>query len=104
MEYTKNISKLLLIVLFISSPVFSKRVEIRNGSFYVDQEKFFVKGIGYECGARPGRAPWTRKYEPDLRRYDIRLIKSAGFNTVRSWAPYMESEMEMFEGSDLRVI
>lgn len=59
-------------------------VEIKNDWFYVNGEKFFVKGINYHA-YRPGQSPSDGdKVNLDLVDDDFRLIKEAGFNTIRT--------------------
>ncbi len=60
------------------------KVEIKDSWFYVNGEKFFIKGINY-CGFRPGESP--QDLDPvDLKlvERDFQRIKEAGFNTIRT--------------------
>ncbi len=60
------------------------KVEVKNGWVYVDGEKFFVKGVVYE-GWRPNQSPdRLERISPELVENDFRLIKEAGFNTIRT--------------------
>ncbi|MDP1994473.1 MAG: hypothetical protein Q8K40_04420, partial [Ignavibacteria bacterium] len=63
----------------------AQNVQITNGWYYIDGQKFFVKGIGYETHTRPGQVPWVYKFDADLIRFDLERIKNAGFNTIRTW-------------------
>ncbi len=60
------------------------KVEIKNNWFYVDGEKFFVKGVNYEA-YRPGQSPDNGdKVNLEMVDHDFTLIKEAGFNTIRT--------------------
>jgi len=39
-------------------------VELKNNYFYIDGQKFFVKGIGYEANAVVRRNPFTSETSP----------------------------------------
>ena len=59
-------------------------VEIKNGWFYVNGERFFIKGINY-TGWRPGESPHDLdKVNLELVDNDFKLIKEGGFNTIRT--------------------
>ncbi len=85
----KSIFRLIFIVLFVSAfmPALAGaangRVEVKDGWFYVDGEKFFVKGVCYfEAHDVFG------KYEqntPEVLDFEFRRIKEAGFNTLRTY-------------------
>jgi exo-beta-1,3-glucanase (GH17 family) len=61
-----------------------RKVEIKDGWFYVNGEKFFIKGINY-TGWRPGKSPHDLdKVDLELVDNDFKLIKEAGFNTIRT--------------------
>ena len=70
----------------------------------VGGEKFLVVGIGYEIGCRPGRVPWARDFQPDLLHADFKRIKAAGFNTLRTWAPMTDEELQVAAEYGLWVI
>ena len=60
------------------------KVEVKNGWLYVNGEKFFVKGIVYE-GWRPNQSPeHLDRVDSELLENDFRMIKEAGFNTIRT--------------------
>ena len=63
-----------------------RRVEIRDGWFYVDGERFLIKGVGYSP-ARPGKLPWQERAPLALVDQDFAQIHEAGFNTIRTWTP-----------------
>lgn len=79
-------------------------VRIEDGWFTVGGEKFLVVGMGYEIGARPGRVPWDRDFQPDLLRADFERIVAAGFNTIRTWAPMTDEEIAIAAEYGLWVI
>lgn len=72
------------------------RTEIRDGRFYVDNEPFYIRGVGY--------APWRPHQHPgvsytDTNRHwtedDFERMKTAHFNTVRSWDALDPEELEL---------
>jgi len=81
-----------------------QQVELDDNFYYLDGEKFFVKGIGYEVGAWPGELPWTRSFDPDQLRFDIARIEEAGFNTIRTWDAFTEQELDVIEEYDIKII
>lgn len=71
------------VLLAVSSANAKGRVEIMDGWFYVDGEKFFVKGMCYfEVHTVDGK---IRQNPPEMIDHDFKLIKEAGFNTVKSF-------------------
>ncbi|MFH1368030.1 MAG: glycoside hydrolase family 2 TIM barrel-domain containing protein [Elusimicrobiota bacterium] len=104
---SKLLRNLLLFALIMAGfqPLYSaSRVEIKDGWFYVDGEKYFVKGLGHELGARPGEIPWERKFNPEFLRYDLKLIKEGNFNTIRTWNYLTEQELRMINEAGIMVI
>ncbi len=79
-------------------------IELKDGFFYIDGEKFFIKGIGYEVGAYPGMLPWARPFNADVLRSDMQRIKDAGFNTIRTWAHFTNEELQVIQEFDLKII
>ncbi len=92
------------IILFSSSLCFSQNVQIIDGWYYIDGEKFFVKGIGYETHTRPGQVPWEYSFDADIIEFDLNRIKNAGFNTIRTWSALKEEELQLVENSDLKIL
>ncbi|TLX71056.1 T9SS type A sorting domain-containing protein [Labilibacter sediminis] len=82
----------------------SQTIELKNNFFYIDGQKFFVKGIGYELGALPGEVPWEKTYNPDQIHFDIQRILSGGYNTIRTWAPFTRQELEVLSQYDIKII
>jgi hypothetical protein len=82
----------------------SQNVNLRNKSFYIDGEKFFVKGIGYEIGATPGKLPWSRTFNPALLNFDMKRIVAGGYNTIRTWSPFTAQELDVIKQYDIKII
>jgi len=101
-------SRFLLTVLWIlcslSPGGWAQTVEVKNNSFYIDGQKFFVKGIGFEISALPGELPWNKTFNPDQLHFDIQRIISGGFNTIRTWAPFSAQELELLQQYDIKII
>jgi hypothetical protein len=79
-------------------------VQLKDGFFYIDGQKFFVEGIGYEVGAYPGMLPWNRPFNEDVLRHDMSRIREAGFNTIRTWNAFTNNEMKVIQNYDLKII
>jgi hypothetical protein len=92
------------IILFSSSFYFSQNVQVIDGWYYIDGEKFFVKGIGYETHSRPGQVPWEYSFDADLIEFDLNRIINAGFNTIRTWSALREEELQIVENSGLKIL
>ncbi|MFH0909741.1 MAG: glycoside hydrolase family 2 TIM barrel-domain containing protein [bacterium] len=86
------------------APVHFPAVGINGDWLTVGGEKFLVVGVGYEYSSRPGQAPWKKKSEPDVMREDFRRIREAGFNTIRTWGPLSDEELELAAEYGLWVI
>lgn len=80
------------------------QIELKEGFFFINDEKFFIKGIGYEVGAIPGQLPWEREFNEELLVFDMNRIQSAGFNTIRTWAPFTEEELQVLSSYDIKII
>lgn len=78
--------------------------EIRNDWYIVDGQKFFIKGIGYETHTRPGQVPWEYEFNREIIEADLRRIKAAGFNTIRTWGALTEEELNLVKASGLRIL
>lgn len=79
-------------------------IELKNGFFYIDGNKFFVKGVGYEVGAIPGQLPWERTFDADLLNFDMQRIENAGFNTIRTWGAFTNDELNVVKNHDIKII
>jgi len=74
----------LIVVFFLLISIFGysqskTRIEIKDNWYYLNGEKFFIKAIGYEIGARPGQHPYNdvRIDDLDLMKFDLKAIKDA---------------------------
>ena len=79
-------------------------IEVKDGGFVVNGERFFVKGIGYCIGGGRWGFPRQRTFDRELMERDIAMIKAAGFNTVRCWDEYTVEELKVFREHGLMVI
>lgn len=81
------------------------RIELKDGWYHVDGRKFLINAIGYESGARPGEVPYEVKHRnlAQVRR-DLKIIKAAGFNGIRTWSEMSEGELKVVQASGLKVI
>lgn len=82
----------------------NEKVEEKDDWIYVEGEKFFVKGIGYSP-YRPGRDPRYDAPAPlKILENDMKLIREAGFNTLRTWDALSERELIIAEKYGFMVI
>lgn len=98
---------LLFVSLFaLFSGFASTKIEIKGTWYYLNGEKFFIKAIGYEIGARPGQHPYqgVRADDLDLLAFDLKVIKEAGYNTIRTWSQFSEAQLKLVQASDLKLI
>ena len=80
-------------------------IEMKDGWFYLDGQRFFINALGYEIGARPGQHPYeSRGNEPQRVKQDMAVIKEAGFNAIRTWSELSEEELQMVQDSGLKVV
>ena len=81
------------------------RIELKEGWYYLNGHKFLLNAIGYEPGARPGESPDT-PHESDLAliQQDLKVIKAAGFNGVRTWKEMSEPELQLVQKSGLKLV
>ena len=107
-EHKSGIFCLLLLILslLVGAPTSAQKskIELKNNFYYLDNQKFFVKGIGYEVGAYPGMLPWNRPFNEDILRNDMKRIKEGGFNTIRTWNVFTDKEMKVVQEYDLKII
>jgi hypothetical protein len=82
------------------------KLEIKNGWYYINGEKTFINALGYEIGALPGQHPYQDTGYIDLVRLerDLKIIKEAGFNAIRTWSELNEKEMEVLQKSGLKIV
>lgn len=102
-----------LSALFLSScnlpkkdVVEARTLEIRDGAYYINGTKTFINAIGYEIGARPGQHPYKDEKKLEIARVknDLRVIKEAGFNGVRTWEELTEEEVKVIQESGLMLV
>jgi len=81
-------------------------IEIKDNWYWLNGEKFFIKAIGYEIGARPGQNPYegVRPDDLDLLKFDLKVIKDAGYNTIRTWSQFSEAQLKVVQASGLKLI
>ena len=82
------------------------KIELKDNWYHLNGEKFFIKAIGYEIGARPGQHPYEGKRKDDLEllKFDLEQIKEGGYNTIRTWSQFTEAQLKLVEESGLKLI
>ncbi len=97
------LSQLVLLSSFAQS---KSGLEIKNNWYYLNGERFFIKAIGYEIGARPGQHPYNgvRADNLDLMKFDLKVIKEGGYNTIRTWSQFSEPQLKLVQASGLKLI
>jgi hypothetical protein len=105
------IRKILVAIMFqiVLIPMFAQsktKLEIKDNWYYINGEKFFIKAIGYEIGARPGQHPYqgAKVEDLDLLRFDLKVIKEGGYNTIRTWSQFSEAQLKVVQASGLKLI
>lgn len=100
-----------LLVLFVSTvlSLFSQSkttIELKNNWYYLNGQRFFIKAIGYEIGARPGQHPYegVRTDDLDLLKFDLKMIREGGYNTIRTWSEFSEAQLKIVQESGLKLI
>ncbi|MFD0834888.1 hypothetical protein ACFQ0I_03870 [Mariniflexile aquimaris] len=99
-------SILLLVVAAFGYSQTKTKIELKDNWYYLNGQKFFIKAIGYEIGARPGENPYedARKDHLELMKFDLEKIKEGGYNTIRTWSQYSEAQLKLVEESGLKLI
>jgi len=100
---------LLIVCQLITISIFAQskaKIEIKDNWYYLNGEKFFIKAIGYEIGARPGQHPYegARIDDLDLMKFDLKVIKEAGYNAIRTWSQFSEPQLKLVQNSGLKLI
>lgn len=80
-----------------------RNLAVRDGWFWVDGQRFAVRSVGWDP-VRPGELPWQRAFHQGELEADLRRIREAGFNVVRTWAPLTPEELALVERHGLRVL
>jgi hypothetical protein len=104
--------KLILMMVLLLSTVQSlfgqskPKIEIKENWYFLDGKKFFIKAIGYEIGARPGQHPYegVRTDDLDLLKFDMKVIREGGYNTIRTWSEFTEAQLKVVQESGLKLI
>ncbi len=78
--------------------------EIRDDWYYIDGDKYFIKGLGYEPHTRPGQTPWEYQFNAATIQTDMQHINAAGFNTIRTWDALSEEELQVVNSSGLKIL
>lgn len=101
----------LIIILSLFSFVFGNaqsktKIEIKDNWYYLNGQKFFIKAIGYEIGARPGQHPYEDAKNDDLElmKFDLKMIKEGGYNAIRTWSQFSEPQLKLVQESGLKLI
>lgn len=107
MKCTFFLSILLDFILLGINPLNAgNSIQIKDNWYYLNGEKFFIKAIGYELGARPGQHPYQGKRadDLDLLKYDLKVIKESGYNSIRTWSQFTEAQLKIVQTSGLKLI
>ena len=82
------------------------KIELKDNWYYLNGERFFIKAIGYEIAARPGQHPYEdeRKDHLELMKFDLENIKKSGYNTIRTWSQFSETQLKLVQESGLKLI
>jgi len=105
-------NKLILMIALLVSSIFSvhsqskTKIELKDNWYYLNGQKFFIKAIGYEIGARPGQHPYegVRNDDLDFLKFDLKVIKEGGYNTIRTWSEFSEAQLKLVQESGLKLI
>jgi hypothetical protein len=105
-------NKLMLMIVVLISALFSAysqsktKIELKDNWYYLNGQRFFIKAIGYEIGARPGQHPYegVRNDDLDLMKFDLKVIKEGGYNTIRTWSEFSEAQLKLVQESGLKLI
>jgi len=84
----------------------SRNLEIKEGAYYINGEKTFINALGYEIAARPGQHPYKDEKVLEIARMnnDLKVIKEAGFNAIRTWSELTEEEVKLVQESGLMLV
>ena len=94
------------VLVFFGYAQSKTKIELKDNWYHLDGQKFFIKAIGYEIGARPGQHPYEdeKKDDLDLMKFDLENIKKGGYNTIRTWSQYSEAQLKLVQKSGLKLI
>ncbi len=99
----------MVLLLSMIFPLFAQSktsIELKDNWYYLNGQRFFIKAIGYEIGARPGQHPYeeVRADDLDLLKFDLKVIKEGGYNTIRTWSEFSEAQLKLVQESGLKLI
>lgn len=105
----RNIAITILLAFFMVTFGYSQsktKIELKDNWYYLNGQRFFIKAIGYEIGARPGEHPYEdeKKDDLELMKFDLQNIKDGGYNTIRTWSQYSENQLKIVQQSGLKLI
>jgi len=94
------------VLVFFGYAQSKTKIELKDNWYHLDGQKYFIKAIGYEIGARPGQHPYEdeKKDDLDLMKFDLENIKKGGYNTIRTWSQYSEAQLKLVQESGLKLI
>ena len=98
---------ILMLCTIISGYAQSKtKIEIKDNWYYLNGQRFFIKAIGYEIGARPGQNPYADAQNDNLElmKFDLKVIKEGGYNAIRTWSQFSENQLKLVQESGLKLI
>jgi hypothetical protein len=110
MKRNPIIIAIVFLIFFVISPMANvlgaNNLEIKDNWYYLNGQKFFIKAIGYEIGARPGQHPYqgVRADDLDLMAFDLKVIKEGGYNAIRTWSQFSEPQLKLVQDSGLKLI
>lgn len=104
----KKLALLIILMHFIliSGAQSKSKIEIKDNWYYLNGQRFFIKAIGYEIGARPGQNPYEdpKNDNLDLLKFDLKVIKEGGYNAIRTWSQLSENQLKLVQESGLKLI
>ncbi|MDN3643236.1 hypothetical protein QWY87_11025 [Lutimonas halocynthiae] len=94
------------VLVFFGYSQSKTKIELKDNWYHLNGQKFFIKAIGYEIGARPGQHPYedAKKDDLELMKFDLENIKKGGYNTIRTWSQYSEAQLKLVQESGLKLI
>jgi len=88
-----------------AGPKKASKLELKDGSYFINGQKIFLNAIGYEPGARPGEAPYDKRVSNLAQiREDLKRIKAAGYNGIRTWSEMSDAELKLVQESGLKIV
>ena len=77
------------------------KIELKDNWYYLNGEKFFIKAIGYEIGARPGQHPYEDEKKDYLELMKFSSIDRPFFTDIavtkrKNFTGWKSDEKELF--------